>query len=686
MSYAYPRSAGASSLPSFNSISGSASGGIWQALERLPSTAKQWVAEGTAGFGRTRGRTDARGLARLALRRLFTVANAVVLMWLFTLWRGERTVFQEAIDRCVWESWEKWVCYLRHPRSFTCRPWEYTSLHLYQPQGATPHHVAFVADPQLVDPHTYPGRPWPLSMLTVKYTDQYMRRSFALIQDNLKPDSVLFLGDLFDGGREWATSTTTSPEERYRKIKDSFWKKEYGRFMKIFVDPWLKQYNPPVDSRGRRMIASLPGNHDLGFGNGIQESVRRRFQSHFGDGNRVDVIGNHTIVSVDTVSLSAMDQPDPVTGSSRASESDEKATPWPIWKDAHDFLDQMATHKAHAETEELRVLQNKSEDVLFKHGIVEAGEDSVQQLPQPESAGFPTILLTHVPLYRKAATPCGPLREHLPPSAPGLEEDEPNSLRLGGGYQYQNVLTQLISNELVSKAGPNLVQVYSGDDHDYCEVVHREFNGSPNEITVKSISWAMGVRHPGFLLTSLWNPIDPITGESTQKGSSPTIQNHLCLLPDQLGIFIHYASLLGLSIVILLAQTLYTTLLSPDSPTPANGSVLPLSERRSFLPNHQYHTSGTSSSTFPSGGLIGRAGITPSPRYPGGKAYDNGDAYLGLGGDDAVGIKDKGFYRPAVAAKGVRAKAALVGWHLVRAVRYVAVVVLGVYFVLIWRW
>jgi hypothetical protein len=129
MSYAYPRSAGASSLPSFNSISGSASGRIWQALERLPSTAKQWVAEGTAGFGRTRGRTDARGLARLVLRRLFTVANALILVWLFTLWRGERTVFQEAIDRCLWESWEKWVCYLRQPRSFTCMLWEYTSLH-----------------------------------------------------------------------------------------------------------------------------------------------------------------------------------------------------------------------------------------------------------------------------------------------------------------------------------------------------------------------------------------------------------------------------------------------------------------------------------------------------------------------------------------------------------------------------
>ncbi|CEJ57684.1 hypothetical protein PMG11_06368 [Penicillium brasilianum] len=623
MSYAYPRSAGASSLPSFNSVSGQASGILRQALEGLPATAKQWFADGATSFRGSKGRSDARGVAALILRRLFTVANAVVIMWLFTLWWGERTVFQEAIDRCVWESWEKW------------------------PQGTTPHHVAFVADPQLVDPHTYPGRPWPLSTLTVKYTDQYMRRAFASIQDNLEPDSVVFLGDLFDGGREWATSTTVSPEDRYKKIKDSFWKKEYGRFMRIFMDPWLKQYSDPVDGRGRKIIASLPGNHDLGFGNGIQEPVRRRFQSHFGNGNRVDVIGNHTFVSIDTVSLSAMDQPDPLTGSSRTNDGEEEEFARPIWKDADEFLDQLATRKATAETEELRVLQNKSEDVLFKHCIVEAGDESVEQLPNPKSAGFPTILLTHVPLYRKAATPCGPLREHLPPSAPGLEEDEPNSLRLGGGYQYQNVLTQTISNKLVSKAGPNVVQVYSGDDHDYCEVIHREFNGSPNEITVKSLSWAMGVRHPGFLLTSLWNPIDPITGESTRKGSSLTIQNHLCLLPDQLGIFIHYLCILGLSITILLAQALYTTFYCPEPPTPANGSVLPLSERRSFHPNHQYQTSD---------------------------------------GDDVVSTKDKGLYRPAVAAKGVRAKTVLAWWTFVRSIRSVAMVVLGVYFVLIWRW
>jgi hypothetical protein len=108
------------------------------------------------------------------------------------------------------------------------------------------------------------------------------------------------------------------------------------------------------------MIASLPGNHDLGFGNGIQEPVRDRFESFFGNPNRVDVIGNHTFVSVDTPSLSAMDQPDPLTGSSPTA-SDENHSLRPIWKDADDFLDKMAIHKAKAETEELRMLQNQTE-------------------------------------------------------------------------------------------------------------------------------------------------------------------------------------------------------------------------------------------------------------------------------------------------------------------------------------
>lgn len=508
-----------------------------------------------------------------------------------------------------------------------------------------------------------------------------MRRSFSTIQDRLEPDSVLFLGDLFDGGREWATATSSSPEPQWKKYQDSFWKKEYARFINIFVNPWKKAQSAPVDDRGRRMIASLPGNHDLGFGNGIQEPVRNRFESFFGNTNRVDVIGNHTFVSVDTPSLSAMDQPDPLTGSSPTA-SDENRPRRPIWKDADDFLDKMAIHKAKAETDELRMLQNQSEGHMFDYRVVDAVEPTIHHKAEQVSAGFPTILLTHVPLYRKPATPCGPLREHFPPSSldEELQEDEPNALKLAGGYQYQNVLTQTVSTELISKAGPNVVQVYSGDDHDYCEVLHREFNGSPNEITVKSISWAMGVRQPGFVLTSLWNPIDPKTGEPLQDRSQPTIQNRLCILPDQLAIFIYYLNILGFSVCILLLRSIYRVIYFPEPST--SGAILPLSERRS-LPHHQYQTSGASSSTIPPlGGLASRNGTASSPRYPGSTSPQS--AYRGTD-EFGAASKDKAAWRPASDPRS-QSTASLIARELYQSTKSVAQVILIVYFILIWRW
>ncbi|KAJ6172495.1 hypothetical protein N7470_001562 [Penicillium chermesinum] len=614
MSYAYPRNTGGSSLPSYAPSSHFSE--LDDPWESVPSLAKRWIAEKVSAWRRELSFEghDSRSLARLVLRKILTVPNAVIIIWIYTLWWGERTVFQESTNACLWESWERW------------------------PQGATPHHVAFIADPQLVDPHTYPDRPWPLSTLTVKYTDQYMRRSFNSIQRDLGPDTVLFLGDLFNGGREWATDTSVSPEERYKDIDDSFWKKEYTRFMKIFLDPWVQGNEPPVDGRGRKLLASLPGNHDLGFGYGIQEPVRRRFQSYFGPSNRVDVIGNHTFVSVDTPSLSAMDQPDPKTGSS-TPPAEMEFQPSPVWKDADDFLNNMPAHRAKAETEELRFLKHLSDATTkFNHRIADATDAVIHDTAEPTSVPFPTILLTHVPLYRKPGTPCGPLREKYPPSSPGdLEEDERNALTVAGGYQYQNVLTPSISTGLVSRAGPNIAQVYSGDDHDYCEVVHREFNGSPNEITVKSLSWAMGVRQPGFLLTSLWNPIDPETGQS--QSSSPTIQNHLCLLPDQLDIFIHYAYLFGLSVTILVINSVYRSCFTPQ-PSDSYDSLLPLSEQRSPAPTHQYQTSGTSSSTIAAAGLASRGGLSALPRTS--SAKPSHDAYWGTArADYASSSKDK---------------------------------------------
>ncbi|KAI9870317.1 MAG: hypothetical protein M1830_004382, partial [Pleopsidium flavum] len=441
------------------------------------------------------------------------------------------------------------------------------------PREATPHHLVFIADPQLVDPHTYPDRPWPLSTFTVRHTDLYLRRSFSLLQRKLHPDTVFFLGDLFDGGREWATDRSESSEKQWRKYGEKFWLREYNRFGRIFFDHWGDGgLDSGAGQQGRKIIASLPGNHDLGLGAGIQIPVRNRFNAYFGDGNRVDVIANHTFVSVDTVSLSAMDQPDPATGSQGSGLGAGEGANSAIWMPVQEFLDHAKDELSRAVERQIRWLNNQTNRRL-EHTVTEL-EGVIAEAPPTRRDGvsnLPTILLTHVPLYRRPGTPCGPHREHLPPSKPSsgesepLSVDEPNAIAVRAGYQYQNVLTPTISKYLIEKIG-DVGYVFSGDDHDYCEVVHHEYTASSTgsgirEITVKSMSWAMGVRKPGFLMLSLWNPIDgagkPVGNHGGAGGRTgpTTMETHLCLLPDQLGIFISYASLLGFTFITLVVTS-----------------------------------------------------------------------------------------------------------------------------------
>jgi len=420
----------------------------------------------------------------------------------------------------------------------------------------------------------------------------------------LHPDTVFFLGDLFDGGREWATDRSRSPEKQYRKYGETYWLREYNRFGRIFFDHWGDGgIEPGVGQEGRKIIAGLPGNHDLGIGSGIQLPVRDRFKAYFGDGSRIDIIANHSFVSVDTVSLSAMDRPDSPTNSEGARLGNGDGTNAVIWKPVQDFLDQAKAEKSRAIKRHLVLLGNQNLIRRLEHTVTDLNDPSFKAsgnrgVSVPD---LPTILLTHVPLYRAPGTPCGPNREHWPPSKPTggdgeqLLEDERNAIAVRAGYQYQNVLTPAVSRELIEKIG-NVGNVFSGDDHDYCEIVHREFTASTmggriREITVKSMSWAMGVRKPGFLMLSLWNPIDAdgksigtlgaSHGGADNGGGSASLQSHLCLLPDQLGIFTRYALLLGLTLMTLTIRSVIMgmngTLSSDFHALHSNKPILPTS-------------------------------------------------------------------------------------------------------------
>lgn len=486
--------------------------------------------------------------------------------------------------------------------------------------------------------------------------------------------------------------------------------REYNRFGSIFFNHFGDGgMVPRAGQPGRKIISSLPGNHDLGFAKGIQTSVRKRFNAYFGEGNRIDVLANHTFVSLDSVSLSALQERNP-----QGLED--------IWKPAMDFLDGAKKQKQRLVQEELRIQQGLMRNLPFTHSILEANQLASAELPtfNDTVTEFPTILLSHVPLYRGEGTPCGPLREHWPPTPPPkgqiepLENDDRNAIRVAGGYQYQNVLAREITKDIAEKVG-NIQYAFSGDDHDYCEVVHRGYSsgggGGIREITVKSTSWAMGVRKPGVVLVSLWNPIDEEGNSLKQDSSEPSLQTHLCLFPDQLGIFIDYALLFGVTLLALMiraalvaAGKLSTSAQTNDIPllpTMTHGSSAENEKAASsshYADNVHDATSSVSSSTSDSANLQVRnsnartRSVSPSHGYalP---ATQSKYTYpliqhAGYYGDPDENKKDVKTWgtvstkRPKPKKKGL----ALFNQELRNSIFIVGSVVFTWYFWLIWRW
>ncbi|KAI8278565.1 hypothetical protein K4K60_006189 [Colletotrichum sp. SAR11_57] len=556
----------------------------------------------------------------LTARRLLSFPHLLVCLWMLILLWGERWVFSSRVADCRWSNWESW------------------------PAGANPHHLIFVADPQITDPHSYPGRPWPLSELTVLITDNYLRRGFTQLQSQLIPDSLFFLGDLFDGGREWKTgkgdwadpewAAARRPKSERPHVKewnehygDKYWLSEYERFGDIFFSDWASLGGTKAGNwqRGRKLVASLPGNHDLGYGDQVKVSVRERFASFFGDVNRVDVIGNHSIVSVDTLSLSA-------SSSVQAERGDLR----PIHTPADVFLKDVKFTKRKAVEKELRFWRGDVEGLGYNHLVEDLETADVENVPTiapgEDGPDFPTILLTHVPLYRDPGTPCGPYREHWPPAKPPRGQKGPvipdhrNAISVSGGYQYQNVLDEDASVNLVKSVG-NVVHVFSGDDHDYCEVVHSPKKESVREITVKSMSMAMGVPTPGFLMVSLYNPVDA-NGKPLPGAPEKTLQTHLCLLPNQLATYAKYVGFIFVSVVAIsirsfLVPVLNLTPFALEAEQP-NGAILPtfkekVEDEGTYNMRSTSASSGTryqtnSSSRTRSGSLMNGSAPLPPPK------------------------------------------------------------------------
>ncbi|CAO3587336.1 unnamed protein product [Absidia cylindrospora] len=227
----------------------------------------------------------------------------------------------------------------------------------------------------------------------------------------------------------------------------------------------------------------MSGNHDIGIRDGIKPEVFQRFQAQFGPTSLIHPLAYNHTLV--TLDTAALTNTDPNTKT---------------------------------------MIQQEALDVMNAMRMANQ---------QRENPGH-RVLLTHVPLYRPEETSCGPLRVQ---SRPFIYQHY--------GYQYQNMMNADVSQAILQSIQPDLV--FSGDDHDFCEVTHAYYPPSDNnnvggqqqqhsaiEYTVPTFSMSQGVRTPGFMLL-----------QATQDNLVP----QLCWLPDQLGIFINYGLLAGFTLL-----------------------------------------------------------------------------------------------------------------------------------------
>ena len=362
----------------------------------------------------------------------------LAVLWFVLVHYYERTVVARALRQCMW-TWEPW------------------------PTEATPHRVALLADPQIMDEHSYPGRPQFVNWLTQQHLDNYHRKNWVYMHAELNPDSVIFLGDLFDGGRDQ---------------DQEHWTKEYQRFMRIF------EPRP-----GTLTVTSLAGNHDIGFGDSVVDSSLQLFRAFFGEPSKAIDVGNHTFVLLDTISLSNK-------------------------KD----LDISAKPKAFLETFDVHVQK------------------------------YPRILLTHVPLWRnvREQTCSGPRESKIP--FPAMY-----------GYQYKTLIDSSLTDVILSRVQPEIV--FSGDDHDYCQIKHvYQANGkskNTEEITVKTCAMNMNIKRPAIQLLSLYNPEEPLQDPDDPSSTLKTYKTEICYLPSPYKAIKVYILFYILSLALLIWMNMY---------------------------------------------------------------------------------------------------------------------------------
>ncbi|XP_017626816.1 uncharacterized protein C630.12 isoform X2 [Gossypium arboreum] len=198
-------------------------------------------------------------------------------------------------------------------------------------------------------------------------------------------------------------------------------------------------------------VYHLPGNHDIGYATlqSHKPEVVRRYEKEFGSRNYQFMVGKVEFVAIDAQTVDA------------TQEGSVASATW-------------------------NFVGNVSSD---------------RQL-------HPRVLLSHIPLYRRDWTDCGP-------------------------HRGSPIINQVI--------------VLSGHDHDQCTVTHESKGGPVTEHTLGTISWQQGNLYPSFMLLSARKT--PLSDTSLPEEA---VLTRLCFLPMQTHIYIWYIVLFVLTILSLL--------------------------------------------------------------------------------------------------------------------------------------
>ncbi|KAF9973513.1 hypothetical protein BGZ73_003255 [Actinomortierella ambigua] len=249
-----------------------------------------------------------------------------------------------------------------------------------------------------------------------------MRRSFRQLRQQLQPDLVMFLGDLLDGGRE--TLDDESFERNVQRFHTVFatektdWnsrRSSHRRYAKRTVSSPPQQHDQPVPkdlaTEGTREIR--PGQFRLIQSVPVTARDRQEARDHDRSA-RLYVAGNHDIGFGDTI----------IRGTEKRFKRVHGPLNYEITVGNHSFvvLDTMSLSSVHQDI--------RDESQTFLDSLA---EDTVY---------------------------CGPEREQQH----RMIVDE-------RGEQYQNLISEDLTRDILQKLRP--VMVFSGDDHDWCEMEHK---------------------------------------------------------------------------------------------------------------------------------------------------------------------------------------------------------------------